>query len=310
MNPRPCGGPRRPPRAPRGLLLPARRERRDGVRREKAEAPDALEESPVRLELRLAGEGAREAPGPARDGAPPERARRDADVVERMAELPKRIGLPALGRLARRLERLAAGLPDGSAFLHRRVIIGREDKEHHFTRSSRFLHAVPPPGRDTGASMKTLAAIDIGTNSIKLLVANVEEDGTLDVVLREKEMVRLGSETLRTGVLSPEAIEAGASTVEHLAKLAHGSGAEVVRAVATCAVREATNSDAFVAAVKKRTGVRVDVISGEESIISLLVHRAKGVDAPRAEEVPHLPRVELIIRQTLRRRARRRGCPP
>ena len=62
--------------------------------------------------------------------------------------------------------------------------------------------------------MKTLAAIDIGTNSIKLLVANVEEDGTLDVVLREKAMVRLGSETLRTGLLSPEAIEAGASTVD------------------------------------------------------------------------------------------------
>jgi hypothetical protein len=67
----------------------------------------------------------------------------------------------------------------------------------------RRYDAVPPPGRETGASMKTLAAIDIGTNSIKLLVANVEEDGTLDVVLREKEMVRLGSETLRTST-SPD----------------------------------------------------------------------------------------------------------
>src|SRR5499427_9698910 len=112
--------------------------------------------------------------------------------------------------------------------------------------------------------MKSLAAIDIGTNSIKLLVANVEEDGALDIVLREKSMVRLGSETLRTGKLSPEAIEAGVSTVEHLARLAKSSGAEVVRTVATCAVREATNSDEFVAAVKKRTGLRVDVISGEE----------------------------------------------
>ena len=74
-------------------------------------------------------------------------------------------------------------------------------------------------------------------------------------------------------MLSPEAIEAGASTVEHLAKLARGSGAEVVRAVATCAVREATNSDEFVAAVQKRTGVRVDVISGEEEarLINLAV---------------------------------------
>ncbi len=112
--------------------------------------------------------------------------------------------------------------------------------------------------------MRTLAAIDIGTNSIKLLVANVEEDGALEVLLREKAMVRLGSETLRTGKLSPEAIEAGASTVEHFAKLAAGSGAEVVRAVATCAVREATNSNDFVAAVRKRTGVRVEVISGDE----------------------------------------------
>ncbi len=112
--------------------------------------------------------------------------------------------------------------------------------------------------------MKPLAAIDIGTNSIKLLVANVEEDGTLEVVLRDKAMVRLGSETLRTGRLTPEAIEAGASTVEHLARLATNTGAEVVRAVATCAVREASNSDEFVAAVRKRTGLRIDVISGED----------------------------------------------
>jgi len=121
--------------------------------------------------------------------------------------------------------------------------------------------------------MRCLAAIDIGTNSIKLLVANVEDDGAMEVVVREKAMVRLGSETLRTGRLSPEAIEAGVSTVEHLAKIASGSGAEVVRAVATCAVREASNSDEFVAAVKKRTGLTVDVISGEEEarLINLAV---------------------------------------
>jgi exopolyphosphatase/guanosine-5'-triphosphate,3'-diphosphate pyrophosphatase len=112
--------------------------------------------------------------------------------------------------------------------------------------------------------MRTLGAIDIGTNSIKLLVANVEDDGALEVLLREKAMVRLGSETLRTGKLSPEAIEAGVSTVEHFVKLASGSGATMVRAVATCAVREASNAEEFVEAVRKRTGVRVEVISGDE----------------------------------------------
>ncbi len=146
-------------------------------------------------------------------------------------------------------------------------------RERSFTRSSRSLHEVPPPTGDTGPRMRTLGAIDVGTNSIKLLVANVQEDGTLEVLLREKAMVRLGSETLRTGRLSPEAIEAGVSTVEHFLKLAQGAGAEVVRTVATCAVREASNSDAFVEAVRKRTGLSVEVISGEEEarLINLAV---------------------------------------
>jgi exopolyphosphatase/guanosine-5'-triphosphate,3'-diphosphate pyrophosphatase len=112
--------------------------------------------------------------------------------------------------------------------------------------------------------MRTLAAIDIGTNSIKLLVANVEDDGALEVLSREKAMVRLGSETLRTGSSPPRRSRRGASTVEQLVKLAESSGASVVRAVATCAVRESSNAEAFVEAVAKRTGVRVEVVSGEE----------------------------------------------
>ncbi|MGH9364082.1 MAG: hypothetical protein ACRD1B_02295, partial [Thermoanaerobaculia bacterium] len=121
--------------------------------------------------------------------------------------------------------------------------------------------------------MKKLAAIDIGTNSMKLLVAAVEEDGSLEVLSRERALVRLGSETLVSGRLSPEAIEAGASAVEHFLAIARGSGAEVVRAVATCAVREAGNSRDFVEAVRKRTGLTVDVISGEEEarLINLAV---------------------------------------
>jgi len=50
--------------------------------------------------------------------------------------------------------------------------------------------------------VKKLAAIDIGTNSIKLLVASVEDDGALEVLFQEKSLVRLGSETLATGRLS------------------------------------------------------------------------------------------------------------
>ncbi|HSS44271.1 MAG TPA: exopolyphosphatase, partial [Thermoanaerobaculia bacterium] len=64
--------------------------------------------------------------------------------------------------------------------------------------------------------MKRLAAMDIGTNSIKLLVAAVEEDGVLEVISREKSLLRLGTETLATGSLPPEAIEAGVSAVQEL----------------------------------------------------------------------------------------------
>jgi exopolyphosphatase/guanosine-5'-triphosphate,3'-diphosphate pyrophosphatase len=112
--------------------------------------------------------------------------------------------------------------------------------------------------------MRQLAAIDIGTNSIKLLIASVEEDGSLQVMSREKSLVRLGSETLATGRLSDEAIEAGGDAVAQFLRSIQAAGAELVRAVATCAVREASNSAAFLEAVRRRTGVTVDVVSGEE----------------------------------------------
>jgi exopolyphosphatase/guanosine-5'-triphosphate,3'-diphosphate pyrophosphatase len=125
---------------------------------------------------------------------------------------------------------------------------------------------------------KTLGAIDVGTNTIKLLVAAVDEDGALEVLAREKEMVRLGTETLFTGRLSEEAIEAGVSAVEKLVRDARGAGAEEIRAVATCALREAENAGVFQAAVLRRTGVSLEVISGEEE--ARLIHLAARSEFP------------------------------
>lgn len=121
--------------------------------------------------------------------------------------------------------------------------------------------------------MTCLASIDIGSNTVKLLVARVDAAGALEAVSREKELVRLGHETFATGRLSAEAIEAGAAAIERLARIAKGSGAEALRAVATCAVREAANAAEFVAAVRARCGVDVEVISGEEEarLITLAV---------------------------------------
>jgi exopolyphosphatase/guanosine-5'-triphosphate,3'-diphosphate pyrophosphatase len=127
-------------------------------------------------------------------------------------------------------------------------------------------------------SVKKLAAIDIGTNSIKLLIASVAQDGVLEIVSREKSLVRLGSGTLESGRLSAETIEAGVLAIEQFRRSINGSGAELVRAVATCALRESANADAFVLAVKRRTGIDVEVISGQEE--ARLIHLAARSEFP------------------------------
>ena len=147
-----------------------------------------------------------------------------------------------------------------------------------FTSSSRRLQKVPRGRTDNPHAVKKLAAIDIGTNTIKLLVASLEEDGILEVVSREKSLVRLGSETLATGRLSPEAIEAGVTTLEQFLRSISAQGAELVRAVATCAVREAENAADFLEEVRRRTGIEVDAISGEEE--ARLIHLAARSEFP------------------------------
>src|SRR5262249_6678994 len=120
--------------------------------------------------------------------------------------------------------------------------------------------------------MKKLAAIDIGTNSIKLLVGSVDEEGVLEVVSREKAPVRLGTGALGAGRLSPEEIEAGVTAIAQFQRAIEAQDTKLVRAVATCAAREASNSGDFLDAVRRRTGVEVDVISGEEE--ARLIHLA------------------------------------
>jgi exopolyphosphatase / guanosine-5'-triphosphate,3'-diphosphate pyrophosphatase len=125
---------------------------------------------------------------------------------------------------------------------------------------------------------KPLAAIDVGTNTIKLLVAAVEEDGALEVLERQKELVRLGRETLFTGRLPEEGIEGGVAAIEKLVRAARSAGAEVIRAVGTCALREAANAGEFQAQVLRRTGVALEIISGEEE--ARLIHLAARSEFP------------------------------
>lgn len=108
------------------------------------------------------------------------------------------------------------------------------------------------------------AAIDIGSNSIKLVVVDAAASDSFAVLARKREIVRLGHETLLKGYISREAIRRAAKCIRRLRAVADARGAESIVAIATASVREANNSARFVQKMEKKTGVRVAVLSGTE----------------------------------------------
>lgn len=110
---------------------------------------------------------------------------------------------------------------------------------------------------------EVLAAVDVGTNSLHLVVARVTGGDRLEVVAREKEQVRLGHGPGDMKVLAPDAVERGVAALHRFRRLADAHGAEL-RAVATSAVREAENHDEFLVRAERDAGVEVEVISGVE----------------------------------------------
>ncbi|MGW8312180.1 MAG: Ppx/GppA phosphatase family protein [Desulfuromonadales bacterium] len=113
-------------------------------------------------------------------------------------------------------------------------------------------------------SQPRLAAIDIGTNSIRCIIVEVDEKSGFRVLDDEKSTVRLGEGLSETGVISPAAWERAREALLRMRKITDGLGASYIEAVATSAVRKAGNGEAFVAAMKEDTGVDIRVIDGEE----------------------------------------------
>lgn len=133
-------------------------------------------------------------------------------------------------------------------------------------------------GTTSGAPVR-VAAIDCGTNSIRLLVADVDPTtGTLVDLDRRMEVVRLGQGVDRTGELAAEALERTFDATERYARVVADLGAQRVRFVATSATRDARNRDVFVDGVRARLGVEPEVVSGEEEA-ALSFRGATGVVA-------------------------------
>lgn len=113
-----------------------------------------------------------------------------------------------------------------------------------------------------GLTMR-VAAIDCGTNSIRLLIADVQGDHFREIT-REMEIVRLGQGVDQTGQFHVDAIERTLAAVDKYAIEIARRGVERIRFCATSATRDASNRDLFINGVKERLGVAPEVISGEE----------------------------------------------
>jgi exopolyphosphatase / guanosine-5'-triphosphate,3'-diphosphate pyrophosphatase len=135
--------------------------------------------------------------------------------------------------------------------------------------------------------MTRVAAIDCGTNSIRLLVADVPPEGAHTDLLRRMEVVRLGQGVDATGRLAPEAIERTRVVLAEYAAQARGLGAERVRMVATSATRDAANRADFEAMVTATLGQLPDVVPGvEEAELSFLGATASLSAAAQAHGAP------------------------
>ncbi len=128
-----------------------------------------------------------------------------------------------------------------------------------------------------------LAAIDIGTNSIRSIVVEVDNQGSFRVLDDEKAMVRLGEGLTETGFISDQGRVRAIEALQRMTKISLGLGAEIAAVVATSAVRKALNRNQFLDNVKKETGLDINVISGSEEadLASLSVHHNFDMDQSR-----------------------------
>jgi exopolyphosphatase / guanosine-5'-triphosphate,3'-diphosphate pyrophosphatase len=136
---------------------------------------------------------------------------------------------------------------------------------------------------------RRVAAVDCGTNSIRLLIADVDPDrSTLTDVDRRMEIVRLGQGVDTTGRLAPDALDRTLTALSGYAALVAERGAEAVRMVATSATRDAANADEFVRRVTEVLGTGPEVASGDgEARLSFL--------GATAELGPQVPSPYLVV---------------
>jgi exopolyphosphatase/guanosine-5'-triphosphate,3'-diphosphate pyrophosphatase len=135
---------------------------------------------------------------------------------------------------------------------------------------------IPAPSAE---KQRTLAAIDMGTNSLHMVVVRIDPTlPTFTIIAREKETVRLGDREVKTGNLKPEIMKGAIASMQRFCEIATVLNAEQVVAVATSAVREAPNGKDFLKLLEKEVGVRVNLIPGQEEARRIYLGVLSGMD--------------------------------
>ncbi len=122
--------------------------------------------------------------------------------------------------------------------------------------------------------------LDLGSNSFRLLVADVASDGAIQPVLRAREFLRLGSKVGSTGSLAEDVIERAVTATGHLAGLGFRTGAEQSMAVATSAIRDASNRQEVVERLEAAAGMPIRVIDGQEEARLAFLGVASSIALP------------------------------
>ena len=132
--------------------------------------------------------------------------------------------------------------------------------------------------------MPTFAAVDIGSNSVRLKIARLQS-GRLRALHEDREVTRLGEGVFGTGFLTPESMADTVRVLRRFHRTTQQIVADSVRVVATSALRDARNSQAFLEWVRSATGWRVEIVSGIEE--ARLIHLGLVSD-PRIDRTPTL----------------------
>src|SRR5512141_820316 len=130
-----------------------------------------------------------------------------------------------------------------------------------------------------------IAAIDLGSNSVHMVVVQVNADLSFEVIDREKEMVRLGAGGLDGGQLTEQSMAATLDVLSRYKRLADSHGVDEIIAAATSATREAENGGEFLDRVAHLTGIRVNVISGIDEARLVHIAAAYATDMGRRRAV-------------------------